>query len=117
MQRTTESTIITYAKITLNNGTPEVITAKQKIAEKDPEKATKIFRKTNTNDSIITTETCTEIGYVHDDVWYLLEAPTKELARLTAKAIKAVENELLELIHGKMAELATEEENEEDAGE
>lgn len=117
MQRTTESTIITYAKITLNNSTPEVITAKQKIAEKDTEKAVKIFRKTNTNDSIITTEACTEIGYVHDDVWYLLEAPTKELARLTARAVKAVETELLELIHGKMAELAAEEETGEETEE
>lgn len=117
MQRTTENTIITYAKITINKGTPEVTTAKQKIAEKDPEKAVKIFRKTNTHDSIITVESCTEIGFIHDDVWYLLEAPTKELARLTARAIKAVENELLELVHGKMAELAAEAETEEEAGE
>ena len=117
MQRTTESTIITYAKITLTNGTPEVITAKQKIAEKDTDKAVKIFRKTNTTDSIVNVEGCSETGYVHDDVWYLLESPTKELARLTAKAVKAVENELLELIHGKMAELADMGDSEEDAGE
>lgn len=114
MQRTTESTIITYAKITLTNGTPEVITAKQKIAEKDTDKAVKIFRKTNTNDSIITTEACTEIGYIHDDVWYLLEAPTKELARLTARAVKAVETELLELIHDRMALIAAEDKDEEE---
>lgn len=110
MQRTTESTIITYAKVVINNGNVEATTATEKIAEKDLDKAIKIFRKNNQTDSIISTATFAETGYMTDYVWYLFESSTKEEARMLERALKECRGEVLAIIDAKIAELKAQDE-------
>lgn len=110
MQRTTESTVITYAKVTINNGNVEAITASEKIAEKDPDKATKIFRKNNQTDSIIKTEAVAETGYITDYVWYLFERSTKEEAKRLERAVKECKNDVFAIIDAKIAQLEAQDE-------
>lgn len=98
MQRTTESTIITYAKVTINNGNVEAVTASEKVPEKDPDKAIKIFRKSNQTDSIIKTEAIAETTYMTDYVWSLFATPDKVNASILERVMRECKDEVFAVI-------------------